>query len=370
MTDTSHTSALPRLSLRRAAALFVLVTVLLAGLAITLIFGNRSDDLVDQALDRAVTLRTTAAGEVVARAIQDDWQDLVFLSNMLATADEERITGIIEGLQGEGTRLSWVGYAGTDGIVRAASDGLLVGADVSQRPWFRNGLQNGFAGDVHEAVLLANALQKEGEEPLRFIDLAQPVRDADGSVVGVVAMHINMNWLVDTVRETGRIMAIDLFLINAAGDVIVAPEGTAPGAEELSLLRAARIGSSSATRATWPDGQDYFTSLVPSVTYGDLPSFGWRLAGRIESDSFRPGLSSLRSTVLIAAAVVVVIFAVMTVLFSLIVLQPFRVLATAARGLAEGRDPYLPEGGVTREAARIAWALARLQSGRPKSPDA
>jgi len=89
---------------------------------------------------------------------------------------------------------AWVGFAALDGTVVAASDGLLEGADVSLRPWFQAGRRAPFLGDVRDAVLLANLLQPEAQETLRFLDVAAPLHDQDGRPAGVVAAHIDWRW--------------------------------------------------------------------------------------------------------------------------------------------------------------------------------
>ncbi|WP_332824664.1 hypothetical protein [Ramlibacter sp.] len=59
--------------------------------------------------------------------------------------------------------------------MRAATDGLLEGVDVSQRPWFRNATAGQHLGDVHEALLLAKALRAGDGAPPRFYDIAFPL---------------------------------------------------------------------------------------------------------------------------------------------------------------------------------------------------
>ncbi|ETX26428.1 cache domain-containing protein, partial [Roseivivax isoporae] len=241
-------SSLPRLTLPRAAYGFVLLTMALVALAAGLFLYSRADDMVEQALDRAVRLRTQAAATSYARAIHSDWRDLSYLAGEIARGDRARVRGLMDGMRGDGTRISWIGWAGTDGVVRTASDGLLDGADVSARPWFRNGLRHGFAGDVHEAVLLASLLPaSEGGEPPRFIDLAMPVRTEAGEAAGVVAMHIDFGWAARFLSETADSLGLDLFLIGTDGAVIATTTGERPTSAELEILRVARAGSGTGT---------------------------------------------------------------------------------------------------------------------------
>jgi hypothetical protein len=71
--------------------------------------------------------------------------------------------------------------ADTDGRVRQAVKGLLVNQSVKARLWFQAGLQGNYTGDPREAVLLAKLLSGGTTgEPLRVIDFAAPIGNADG----------------------------------------------------------------------------------------------------------------------------------------------------------------------------------------------
>ena len=60
--------------------------------------------------------------------------------------------------------------------VRAATGGILEGANVGQRPWFIDGIKGAAAEDVHLAALLQTLLRPNADgTPFRFVDLASPV---------------------------------------------------------------------------------------------------------------------------------------------------------------------------------------------------
>lgn len=347
----------------------ILVSVVVMALAATGVFWARSQNTIDETLDFAVRSRAQAAASSIGHLLYSDWIDLHHLVKEAGSSDLNEIEKLMDGMRGDGSRISWIGYAGLDGTVLAAAEGLLEGADVSQRPWFRNGLRSGFAGDVHEAVLLAQKLSSEGGTPLRFIDLALPVHDSVGDVTGVVGMHIDASWMEQILTEIAQMQGLDLYLINQAGRVIMTSGVGLPGPGEARLIGAARAGAETAGRETWPDGKAYFTTLVSSVSYRDLPSFGWRLAARISADSFRPGLTSLLVTSIVAFGVALVVLLIFTFFFVRLFVRPISALAANAEALARGEERYPPESQSTAEAARFSRALAALQSyrGRPRS---
>jgi len=338
----------------------LLAAVLLAFVA--WIYQSRADQTIDAELDRAVRVRTQAAGEALARTLYSDWRDLSFLASQYFGANERR-QGMLEGLRGDGGRVSWIGFARPDGRVMQATGGLLVGESVAERPWFRNGLRGQFASDVHDAVLLARLLSPGTGEVLRFVDLAMPVRDDAGTVTGTLGMHIDADWIETEIEELAQSLGMELYLVGAQGDVVLSSADTVPDALSLEILRTARTGNTTALRETWPDGETYFASLVPRVGYADLPDFGWSLVGRLDPDQFRPALeSAMRGLTLIVVGGVLLVIA-MTSAFVIAFVRPLERVVDAAERIAAGEDVYPPEPRVPREAQRISGVLARFQDG-------
>lgn len=99
-------------------------------------------------------------------------------------------------LQKSMPKFSWVGYTDTNGIVLAATQGMLDGKDVSSRPWFIEGQRKNSNIDVHDAILLAKMLKEDdAHAPLRFIDVASPVLNDKGISTGVLGAHLSIGWL-------------------------------------------------------------------------------------------------------------------------------------------------------------------------------
>lgn len=96
---------------------------------------------------------------------------------------------------------AWVGVVDLQGTVRGAADDLLLGRDVSDRPWFVNGRQGTFVGDVHPTQLLADLLPRRADgEPVRLVDFAAPIR-RDGRVIGVIGIHNSWDWAGQVASE-------------------------------------------------------------------------------------------------------------------------------------------------------------------------
>jgi diguanylate cyclase (GGDEF)-like protein len=134
----------------------------------------------------------------------------------------------LEQLQETFSDFAWIGFADVEGKVVASTGGLLQGASVASRPWFKEGLQRMAIGDVHEAVLLASLLTERATgEPYRFVDLAVPVRDSNGKLLGVLGGHLNWDWasrLIKDVEANDGDTDSDLSIIDKNGIVLVGPE--------------------------------------------------------------------------------------------------------------------------------------------------
>ncbi|WP_179178818.1 sensor domain-containing diguanylate cyclase [Pseudomonas sivasensis] len=120
---------------------------------------------------------------------------------------------------------AWMGVADADGRVRQAVNGLLVNQSVSQRPWFQAGLLGEYTGDPHEAVLLAKLLPGAANgELLRFIDFAEPIRNAKGETIGVLGAHAHWRWvtqIVDSaVMQKDAIPDIEALIVDFDGKVL------------------------------------------------------------------------------------------------------------------------------------------------------
>lgn len=98
-------------------------------------------------------------------------------------------------------RFAWLGFADLQGEVILSSNGMLEGASVKQRPWFKDGLNHSGMHDVHQAELLAKLLPSVGREPNRFIDFYFPIIQ-NNLTKGVLGAHLSTDWLSQFMRAT------------------------------------------------------------------------------------------------------------------------------------------------------------------------
>lgn len=347
-----------------ATALYVAVLLAAAFLAAALFAFvlDTSRVITDRAIDRAVQTRTQSAMVEFARTLHEDWRGLSFLAERISLGRPEEMRLQLEGLVGTGHRVSWAGYAGLDGRVIAASGGLLEGADVSARPWFQAGLRTGFAGDVHDALLLNALLGGDEENPIRFIDLAVPVTGLNDQIIGVLGLHISFGWAEAFLAELATVREMEFVLVNSAGDVIFSTTPEMSDPRYLRIFRAAASGVATHTREVWPDGGEYFATVLPQVTYADLPSFGWRLIGRVAGDAFDADRRDVVMKLWALIASVGMTFFAAAAVVSIIYLRPLSRLVESTARIASGEDIYPQDARSSAEAKSLSESLALIQS--------
>ncbi|RUT28251.1 hypothetical protein EMQ25_16825 [Arsenicitalea aurantiaca] len=349
-------------------SLIVLIVALVLGTAMLVLgvfFQRGLQDYGTATAVRAVEVRAQALGTFLSRALYEEWRDVELTAGQIAiNEDPEALQVRFDALADDEGKVSWIGVARADGTVVSARDGLLVGQNVAQRPWFQAGLQGPFAGDVHEAVLLAQLLGNDGGEPLRFVDFSAPILGPGGQVTGVLGAHVDWRWVRSLVTEAAAELELDAFIVNSAGTIILATDSISDATGQLSVFRAATLGVDGTYSETWPDGQSYFSRIVPQFGYETLPDFGWRLVARIDPDFVFGAQRQFMSTMALGAvlAYLMAILAFALVLISL--LRPLGTLADMLLKLAKGEPVgYVREHTRFREVNTLSEAVVRLQSG-------
>jgi len=143
--------------------------------------------------------------------------------------------------------------------------------------------------------------------------------------------------------------------------VVVGTEATSPNLD-LPSLRAAAAGTQASGFETWPDGQRYFTTVVPRIAHDTLPSFGWRLVGRIDPTALPLADASLRPVIVTTLAAAGMLLLLGSVVFARIFLAPVGQLARTAQRIADGTDEYPEELSRTEELSTLSEALTRLRA--------
>lgn len=349
----------------RSLLTLVLGLILATGLVVlAIIFLSGLRSYSASTSQEAVHVRTEALGVFLSRSLFEEWQRVERAAERLSgDFDPAGAEATIAGLEQDIDKVSWIGIADRGGTVIAASADMLEGENVGQRPWFQQGLLGPFAGDVHEAVLLAKLLESSNEDPIRFVDFSAPIRDAEGQVVGVLGAHVNWKWVEGLVSEAANMLQVDAFIINRGGTIILQSEAEVVDLSALPSFRSAGLGVSTTQNEVWPDGQTYFTTTVPQFTYGSLPPFGWSMIARLDPAFVEGAEKTYRAKMLVTAAGVFLLMLAIFALVAAVLLRPLRSLADNLERIARGEPtPFVREHRRFREANILSNAAALLQS--------
>ena len=242
---------------------------------------------------------------------------------------------------------SWIGLADLDGKVIVSAGGLLEGADVSARPWFREARTGvGHVGDVHQALLLSKLLPQTGGEPLRFVDVAFPLRDRDGNQRGVLGAHLSWQWARDVERSIIEPLEsernVEALIVSKTGTVLLGPPSLQGRKLDLSSLRKARIDAKTGyVIEKWPDGKTYMTGYAASHGYGDYSGLGWTVLVRQDVENAFVPVARLRDYGLWSGIALALLFSLAGVAAARWITRPLMQLNAEASRIRHGEGAEL-----------------------------
>lgn len=312
----------------------------------------------------AVHAQAVAAAELLGANLHEREIEIILLSQAPHfVRDDLTSPDILASLERRRTlrsEFAWLGVADATGTVVQASNNMLVGQSVAQRPWFIAGLKDVYSGDVHEALLLAKLLPNtHTDEPLRFIDFAAPIRTGDGKVIGVVAAHAHWNWVTSTVQSIINRRNNDsdtqILIVSNSGNVLY-PQ-TLAGVSELPTKLPLTKNYSI---ATWDDGHRYLTSQV-LVDADSTTNFGWRIVVRQPLENALAPVYAMYARFLVLALIAVILFSLLAWRLAQSVSKPIEQLAAAARCIKHNTSaPRYPTDTSLSEVAQLSNAMQSM----------
>ncbi|WP_043841041.1 cache domain-containing protein [Roseivivax marinus] len=342
---------LPKLSLSLTFWNGLLLSVVVGAV---LIASQRSTDELGSRVQEDQALRAAEAVSLTfSKAIEREWESIRAVASQVDASSYEGSRRFVDAVLSASSSVSWAGIANASGIVFAGAGGAREGEDVSQRRWFREGLRDENAGSV---------FRPEGQDERGFINLSVPIYNEDGEASAVVVYRIGMAWVEAYVGQTADALDVDLYVINAANEVLVQRERTFEAALTEREITSARLRANRGLIVATPEGSR-FTSATKSNMVGRAnPPMGWSLVVRVPYHS--PEVLASRElgwpTVffLTAAAAVLGCLALINGLIA----RPIASLAACAENFSKGEVTYPAERVNTIEAEQLSGALSALQT--------
>lgn len=250
-------------SLRRYLTLWFAGLSLLTLLIVGVYVGHIATEQVKRASGSALSNVAGSTAALLGMQLRERQKEISLLGHdpllVRGDLDDPDISRSMELRSQSRAEYAWMGVADTDGWVRQAVNGLLLGQSVEARPWFQAGLRGPYTGEPHEALLLAQMLPPNANgEPLRFIDFAAPITDSEGRVIGVLGAHAHWSW-VTSIVESAMFWAdttpdMQVLIVDQDG-LILYPKKLA--GQQQTLPRDA------AKEPAWSVDEEYVSSITP-----------------------------------------------------------------------------------------------------------
>jgi signal transduction histidine kinase len=210
------------------------------------------------------------------------------LDALRAAENSSRPADLFERLVAAYPDLGWIAVTDINGTVLAADEGVVIGGSAARKPWFSRGLEGPWIGKIEEAGPV-------GRTPL-LGDLAAPVRDSSGRVVGVIAAHLNWRWVLSDVQHLSDAVdsrgSAQTLVLDRAATVLVGPDallntrwdGIAlneppPIDPPAAALNAAvpSVEPRTPRYQRLPNGQTVLVARAPMSIGAQYPALGWQV---------------------------------------------------------------------------------------------
>jgi len=349
-------------SFRFRATLLFAVLAMATAFVLSAVLGDMlSRRLLQEQGERIATVaRNTSI--VFADGLADRLREVQLLAEnedfRMRAFEDQHVGGLLQRMLETRPNYQWIGIADNRGTVRVATGDMLVGRDVSERPWFKAGLDTVSAGDVHEAKLLAKLLPPSPSgEPLRFVDYSAPVRDLAGTRLGVLGVHASWDWAHEVSSsmlppESSR-QRIELFVLDRDGNVLY-PTG--------SKYKVA-MGQTNARpgEVHWAVGGAYLIARASVPVHRPGTDLGWTVVARQPLSDALEVATHARRTALLAGSLAGLCFAVLAWMIAGYLARPLTAIATAARAIQHGdMESEIPRTGHGLELDRLSEALRAM----------
>ncbi|MBB5391555.1 MULTISPECIES: diguanylate cyclase domain-containing protein [unclassified Herbaspirillum] len=295
---------------------------------------------------------------------QIDLRILVTRPSIRAAKDLPHMREILNELQASVPNYAWIGMAAPDGTVLVATNGLLEGQSVAERPWFKEGLENLYSTDYHPALLLEQKLPPQ-PEPWRFVDISSPVKDKEGHVVGVVGMHLSWVWARDIaarlIDPAAARYGVEVMIVRSDGTVMLGPKELEEKKIDTDSFRASqKAQGGGAVLERWPDGRHYITGFSRTGQDARMP-LKWSVMVRQPEYVALEAFHNLQQRVILVGALIGVVLVILAYVLTRRLVGPVNDLSAALELRTAGaQDVQIPLVNSYREVQLLSSSLVNM----------
>ncbi|MDP3227751.1 MAG: sensor domain-containing diguanylate cyclase [Acidovorax sp.] len=364
-------------SLRMQIALVFGTLVVMLSVLLSLAFGELFKRRLQRDAGESLQIVAENAGQLLANGLLERSREAEVLASAeviwtkgLDSAEAQHMLARSQAIHPSNL---WIGVADAQGVVRSATNGMLVGQSVAERPWFKAGIEQVHVGDVHPAKLLEKLLPPLASgEPYRFVDFAAPIR-LGPTTVGVLGIHGSWEWTREVLESLtpprSDESALELFIFDREGEMILAPSGKAPTLqtagqrlpEGLNINNNRDGGRISTAVVRWQDQQRYLTAATQLQPRNASSDLGWRIVARQPVElAFADAIRTERMA-LAMGLIAALLASALAWMAARRLSEDLNALADAASAVEAGKPgAHIAAVHSNREVAKLSVALGRM----------
>jgi signal transduction histidine kinase len=193
------------------------------------------------------------------------------------------LSGVFDELVSAYPQLGWVAIADSSGLIVRSNGKLRQGDDVNMDPWFSSGLRGPWLGIIDETSGLRKLSAANATE---LGDMAIPVREETGSIVGVIAVHVSWRRAAHhperLTDEADPRATTESYVLNRDGVVLIGPANTRGKPWQGIAMNNGRPGAFRATAEApqferLPNGRLVLVSRSLLSPGNEISSLGWQV---------------------------------------------------------------------------------------------
>jgi signal transduction histidine kinase len=265
----------PRRSLAAAAMWLIIALAITFSIAAAVWVGSIARRDVFEQHVRRLSLETDQLSSELDQAIAARLGALraarILLDGAGVASRQNGLSAIFDELQSAYPELEWLAIVDTTGRVASANEASMPGSRINSA-WFTEGMHGPWLGVIDERPLEAGRSA--------FGDLAAPVRDQSGQIIGVIAAHLGWQRAPDHPQrltdEADPNNAAQAFVLDRRGVVLIGPPELrgkpwwgipVSGADAAATPHFERL----------PGGAQVLVSRAALSAGGSEPSLGWQV---------------------------------------------------------------------------------------------
>lgn len=214
-------------------------------------------------------------------AMRREWSSVNAVSRTIKLDDLDSVTPRMKALSKIGDHILWAGVVDHSGEIIASSVDEFIGMSVSDSVFYRRGIAGSYVGAAAKDAL-AQRLDLTFPGEARYIDMSSPIVGPEGRDGGILVYRLGLGWIERVLHASADALAIDAFLIDGRGEVVIRAGATTDGEladPEMLVIKKGRLDP---TRVDLGDGTVSFISVMPQLVQGAFSDLDWRVATRVK----------------------------------------------------------------------------------------